>query len=312
MRKTLFWIILLTLQCLTVNAFAASSGTFMVFDTTFSDALVNYRSSEMINDYLNNKQARMNPDNTISTKGLTELHISGSAPFDRTQFGKIIRDTAGYKLYVVDLRQEAHAYLNSAPMTWYAENDWINKGLTDQQAEAADQKRIDWLALQNNVTVYTDKKQTKALHVEVISATDEEFFVRSFQIAYKRFFVADHLAPSDETIDAFVKYCDDLPNNSWLHFHCRGGTGRTTTFMVLYDTLKNADKVALYDIIERQAAVPPNDNILTAADLEAGTEKEALFKLRSAAVKKFYDFARARLATGYKGGWLDWVAGKRG
>ena len=284
----------------------------MVFDTTFSDTLANYRTSEMINDTLTNKQARMNPDNAISTTGLTELHSSGSAPFDRTQFSKIIRDTAGYKLYVIDLSQEAHAYLNSAPLTWYAANDWINKGLTDKQAEEADQKRIDWLAVQNNVTVYTDEKQSKALHVEVISATDEEFFVRSFQIAYKRFFVSDHMAPNDETIDAFVKYCDDLPNNSWLHFHCRVGTGRTTTFMVLYDTLKNADKVTLYDIIERQAAVPPNYNVLTAADLATGTEKEALLKQRSAAIKKFYDFARALLTTGYKGGWLDWVAGKRG
>ena len=254
MKKTAFIIIMLVLLYSTFIALAAGGNIFMVFDTNFS-VLEHYRSSDTINDALNSRQSRMNPDNVISTTGLAGLHISGSAPFDRNQLSQIIHDTAGYKLYVIDLRQEAHAYLNSAPMTWYAENDWINNGLSDKQAGESDKKRIDWLASQTNVTVYTDKNQTTALHVEVLSATDEETFVRSFQIVYKRFFVTDHCAPNDETIDAFVKFCDDLPKNSWLHFHCRGGDGRTATFMVLYDALKNADKVSLYDIVERQAAV---------------------------------------------------------
>ncbi|MFA6075503.1 MAG: hypothetical protein WCV63_05265 [Negativicutes bacterium] len=316
MRKIFYCLIMTIVLFGASGALAAGNGVFMVFDTNFSDALANYRSSDMMSDALNSKQAQMNPDNAISTKGLTDLHISGSAPFDRTQLSKLVQNTAGYKLYVVDLRQEAHAYLNSAPITWYADNDWINKGLTDKQAAESDKKRIDWLATQGNVTIYTDKKQSRALHVEVISATDEEAFVRSFQVAYKRFFVSDHMAPNNDTIDAFVKFCDALPKNSWLHFHCRGGDGRTTTFMVLYDALKNADKVSLYDIIERQAAVPPNYNILTKADLgavddnEARPAVEALFKERSAAVKKFYNFARARLTTGYKGSWIEWVSEK--
>lgn len=308
MKKLISCLGLITVLC-SASIVMAANPVFMVFDTTF-DRLSNYRTSDMIANTLNSEQSRMNPDNAISTSGLADLHISGSAPLDRTQMKGLIQDTAGYKLYIIDLRQEAHAYLNSAPITWYADNDWINKGLSDKQAAEADKKRIEWLAQQDNVKIYTDKQQTRALRVAVISATDEETFVRSFQVAYKRFFVSDHMAPDNETIDAFVKYCDELPENAWLHFHCRGGSGRTTVFMAMYDMLKNADKVSMYDIVMRQAAVAPKYNIFSADDLEAGSEKTKLQKERSVIIKKFYDFSRARLTAGYKGSWLEWVSGK--
>ena len=36
------------------------------------------------------------------------------------------------------------------------------------------------------------------------------------------------------------------------HFHCKEGIGRTTTFMIMYDIMKNYKEVSLNDIIKRQ------------------------------------------------------------
>ena len=42
------------------------------------------------------------------------------------------------------------------------------------------------------------------------------------------------------------------PKNTWLHFHCKQGIGRTTTFMIMYDMMKNSKEVTADDIIKRQ------------------------------------------------------------
>lgn len=50
----------------------------------------------------------------------------------------------------------------------------------------------------------------------------------------------------------FITFVNNQPENSWLHFHCKAGIGRTTTFMIMYDIMKNCNDVSLYDIITRQ------------------------------------------------------------
>ena len=53
-------------------------------------------------------------------------------------------------------------------------------------------------------------------------------------------------------IDYFIDFVQSQPNGSWLHFHCKEGIGRTTTFMIMYDIMKNHKDVELNDIIKRQ------------------------------------------------------------
>jgi hypothetical protein len=53
-----------------------------------------------------------------------------------------------------------------------------------------------------------------------------------------------------------------LPENAWAHFHCEAGLGRTTTFMVLYDMLRNANRVSLEDIVQRQKILSHGYDVL--------------------------------------------------
>ena len=50
----------------------------------------------------------------------------------------------------------------------------------------------------------------------------------------------------------FIDFVNNQPENTWLHFHCKAGIGRTTTFMIMYDIVKNCKEVKLNDIIARQ------------------------------------------------------------
>ena len=303
--------LLLGLMMLAGGITLAATNIFMCYDLPDRVPTDNYRTAEILADALDKAQSGNNPDMIISTKGLRELRCSGSASLSRSGMKTVIHDSAGYKLYIVDLRQEAHAYLNSAPITWYADGDWVNKGLSDNAIVKSDNSRIVQLAAESNVAIYSDNKQARLLYIDVISVTDEETFVRSFNVSYVRYFVADRMAPDNATIDKFVAFCAALPKNAWLHFHCRDGYGRTTTFMVMYDMLKNADRVSMADIVERQAAVAPNYNILSASDLTDKNGKESSFKERALMAQAFYDYCSARLTNGYQGTWSAWLKGNK-
>src|SRR5205823_3844423 len=51
----------------------------------------------------------------------------------------------------------------------------------------------------------------------------------------------------------------DAAECAHLHFHCRGGKGRTAVFMALFDMLRNARRDSFDAVIERQAALGAYD-----------------------------------------------------
>ncbi|TNJ61367.1 hypothetical protein FE784_34405 [Paenibacillus hemerocallicola] len=69
------------------------------------------------------------------------------------------------------------------------------------------------------------------------------------------FFVTDHHRPHDEVVDQFVRYVEALPERTWQHFHCRGGVGRTTTFILMYEMMKNSGSVDYEDFLIRHQLI---------------------------------------------------------
>src|SRR5262249_7367517 len=97
--------------------------------------------------------------------------------------------------------------------------------------------------------------------------------------------------PTDEEVDRFVGAVRGLSADAWAHFHCRAGKGRTTTFMALYDMLRDAKTVSLQAIVDRQSLLVGDYNLLQPAPDETGA-KVAVFQDRAAFVRAFYDYAR--------------------
>jgi Inositol hexakisphosphate len=106
-----------------------------------------------------------------------------------------------------------------------------------------------------------------------------------------RLTVTDHARPLDEEVDRFILAVRALPQNAWAHFHCEAGRGRTTTFMVLYDMLRNAARASLEDIVRRQKLLGYDYDVLRPA--EPGNWKAPYTDDRAAFVRAFYNYARA-------------------
>ncbi|MDO5518471.1 MAG: protein tyrosine phosphatase, partial [Clostridium sp.] len=67
-------------------------------------------------------------------------------------------------------------------------------------------------------------------------------------------------------------------------FHCKEGIGRTTTFMIFYDMIKNYKDVPADDIINRQIAL---------ADFDANDIRLLTSERRIGLYNSFYNYLKA-------------------
>lgn len=255
-----------------------------------------------------------------NTAGLDNLWMSGSGAPSVAGFqlikNKIQQMTGGSVGAVIDLdlRQESHGYINDEAMTLTAINDWGNSGKTNQQALAAEQDWLHRIQKEGLITQVLTPKQFKAGEytqgklVRIHALATEQKIAELTGMQYVRLMVTDHMAPGDADVDAFVELIRNLPTNAWLHIHCRGGDGRTTTFMVMYDMLNNADTVTFDEILKRQASVRPYYDLYYID--RSTSERNAYYKKRLEFLKQFYLFAQAYLK-GYPETWSVWKKGVR-
>lgn len=197
-----------------------------------------------------------------SREGLDNLPISGSAQFSEKSLALILKTLKNpTNLSIVDLRQESHGFLDGMAISWYLPRNWINIGQSLQKIELLENNLLKNLSNQNHVTIHKIVKKDAEGHqtpetthttVKVQFVLSEKQLVEQFGINYLRIPIADHTRPTDEIVDQFIQFVRGLPQNHWLHFHCSAGVGRTTTFMIMYDMMKNAKTVKFDDIINRQ------------------------------------------------------------
>lgn len=208
------------------------------------------------NDYDIPKHFRKSTDiiNTQSNKdinisGLNTLNISGSQQFSEYNLPLIINSIGpSFRIIVVDLRQESHGFINGSPISWANALNDANKGLTFDQVMIDEYAKLKSIKLNVPITFYNHKNMT----IIPKKVEDENHLVNSKSLSYIRIPVTDGKIPTDDMVDYFVLLVKSQPKNTWLHFHCKQGIGRTTTFMIMYDMMKNSKEVSADDIINRQ------------------------------------------------------------
>ncbi len=245
----------------------------------------------------------------VST-GLADLHASGGGEFTTDGFKLLLGRTRG-PVTVFDLRQETHIFVNGLPISWFATHDWANVGRTHNEIEADEAARVKSLKAGSKIVVHPGAAIKKPgatssapENVTVEHASTERDIVEPNRAAYVRLTVTDHARPLDEEVDRFILAVRTMPKNGWAHFHCEAGRGRTTTFMVLYDMLRNANRVSLEDIVRRQQLLGYDYDVLRPAD--PGNWKAPYTDDRIAFVRAFYRYAHANPG-GQPQLWSEWL-----
>lgn len=249
--------------------------------------------------------------------GLEQEWVSGSGVPRAVEFMQLsgiiahLTDGAATHIIDIDLRQESHGYLNGEAITLAEKHDWINRGKSNATALADEANWLHELRTQATIPNVLPAKNFKegqlsaGNSVVVTSVQSEEEAANAARLDYVRLMVTDHLGPNDFTADQFVALVDAQDNHTWFHIHCRGGDGRTTTFLAMYDMLKNANRVSFADILHRQAAVSPFYDLFQMQ--HSDPELTRYYKARLLFLQQFYRYSQARLH-GYRGPWSKWKA----
>ncbi len=243
-----------------------------------------------------------------SRLGLEELRASGSAQFCE-QGLQALKAKLPPGVVVVDLRQESHGFVNGVAVSWYGVRNWANLGKSALWVQSEEIKLLQGLLAAGRATLAPmlykgpDFVDTlgEPINLTVTRVASEGRLCAAQGLGYLRLAVPDHRRPDDAEVEAFLRLWRRLPPEAWLHFHCRAGKGRTTTFLAMCDMLKNAGRVSQEDIGRRQ-------QLLGGIDLLGGKDqkgwKAPYGQERGEFLKEFYEFARQ----GAAGNWSDWLA----
>jgi Inositol hexakisphosphate len=247
---------------------------------------------------------------TPATVGLIDLHASGSGEFTAGNLKLLLGRMHG-PVTIFDLRQETHIFANRLPVSWYAPRDWANVGRSQTEIEEAEAAWVKSLGPGSEIAIrpghpvkHGNADSVARQQVIVKEASIERDLVSSTGTSYVRVAVTDHTRPLDEAVDRFIVAVRAIPENAWAHFHCEAGLGRTTTFMVLYDMLRNATRVSLEDIVRRQAILSHGYDVLQPAG--PGNWKAPYMAERAEFIRAFYDYARAN-PNGRPQIWSEWL-----
>nr|ADG23213.1 PTP-like phytase [uncultured microorganism] len=258
---------------------------------------------------------RVEPEDEPPTReGLDNLRISGSAQCTAAGFASLYTKLSaaaaapGAPIYDVDLRQESHGFADGLPVSWHKKNNLANEGKTPEEVALDEEERL--AGISGVATTFVPRGKTDKGRVEAVSfapqnVQTEKEVVEAIGFRYVRFYVTDRTQPDTETIEAFLDFVESLPGDAWLHFHCRAGHGRTTTFMAMYDMIRNPG-IPAETIIERQHLIGGAD--LTAMKDEEWKNERIIQRLET--LKLFSEYVRARHAGETTLRWGEWIEGR--
>ena len=238
------------------------------------------------------------------------VHMSGSAQFSAGQFhdlAETLREKVpGEQVYVIDLREESHAFLNGIAVSWYGSNNQVNKGMPLEEVLADEKARFGALPGQT-IQVYKKSSRKKTgsstrkseAEITVETVMYEEELAEQEGFGYLRIPVTDHTFPTPDEVDMCINFVKSIdPNHSHLHFHCHAGRGRTGIYMMLYEKMRNPG-MSNETIVERQVSTGSSNPMKSGSneDSESALKMSLLFR-----------YVEENQAAGYPVSWSEWLA----
>ena len=297
-----------------VPAYAQHPETFFRLDSGYKKAGKPLKNLRFLKEgeYLLSpvsKKNNVDPFFVPSTAGMDALHISGSEQYSEEQFRELagqLRKMAGDDpVYIIDLRQESHGFLNGIPVSWYGNDNEQNIGMDLAEVEADEQKRFGSLP-GTTITAYSaDSKKARSMEIPVETWMTEKELAESEGFGYLRLPATDHEWADPELIDKFIAFVKTLnTDHVWLHFHCQAGMGRTGTFMCIYDMMKNPG-VPLEDIVLRQAMTGSSYLLYPGIP---GEKKQEKYRKKSDNIRLVYEYIQENRDSNYEVTWSEWLS----
>ena len=249
-------------------------------------------------DEMENKKNEM-PRNFRDLESLG-INAIASAQFSESQLQEVRKKYPDDKITIVDLRGESHGFINGEPVTWHTvfEKDNQDKALSEISTNESD--HLNAAAKDQQITVNKILKKDRVngwykeispTVIDVNQAISEKDLAKKNGFEYQRFPIRDLDVPNETEFTRMVNFIKTLPQDQKLYVHCAGGKGRTGTFLVLLDIIKNGKTTELKEIFKRQ-------NKLGAARLDKISTEESwnkkIAQTRLKIIENFYKTETAK------------------
>ncbi len=227
----------------------------------------------------------------VDLTGLRDLQVSGGPVPDFSELKEQLAHVK-QKIIVVDTIRHFHGYIKT-PL--HSE--------TPTTLLSYDRGKPDLRHKMRRILL------TGSLEKKVDQVVPEKETAEKYGFDYEYIIIDSRIKTPDPHVDEFVAFMDSLPENVWVHFHCRLGKGRTSMALIMYDIMKNAPQVSLDDIVHRQHLLG-SENLLDVSHKEGGTYDSCALIRRKQFIEDFYKFVTQRKAGGIQK-WSVWHASQK-
>lgn len=253
---------------------------------------------------------------------------SGSAQLSTKQLEFVASRVGADRLIIVDLRNESHGFIGSIPCSWFRCRNLINLGKSSADVESAEnymllglrrrdatkQIRIHRVKVKLRGSIYGSEEVSVEESVTRTEIRSEREICQALGIEYRRFPVVDHNRPEDEIVDAFVELCTNSSSTDWIHFHCKGGRGRSTCFMLMLDMIRIRSRNKTPDSFEtmvRNHKEIGGSDLLRFSTCKNKEWKRGAHIRRLLLLRRFYEYCLCKEGLGNRS-WSQWVSQFKG
>lgn len=229
------------------------------------------------------------------------FRISGSAQMTEKQIENLVyflrklTGEADMPIYVVDLRHELHGFYQDLPIYVWDENYWEH--MERLVSEGYERSYFDNLNTLDEVPYYPVIEKIKGkryfevesrMYPKKYPVSREEDVCDRLGIKYFRIPILDRDRPDHFTVNAILKFFKSVPKNAWIHVHCHGGKGRTSTFLLMYHLYRKKED-NLEAVVKRHAETGSVDLLNKVADVKPHANES-----RKQFIRDFFSFSQAR------------------
>lgn len=264
----------------------------------------------------------------INTEGLDSLHVSGSSQPSPNEMDEVKKFWGKRRVHWIALRKEEVVAVEPKDggaivlsllhrLKWWSGEDARGQISVDQ-IHAAERAAIEALKQQEKVTLFGNRDLDPSLekgeayelwyglNIDVDKVYTLQELVEKRGMIYHRV-IDNKFGPiSWDSIDHLVSILKEVPVNDAVHMHCKKGQSRTTIAMVIFDMMRNADKVRGEEIIRRQGPFGLGGASLEADQVTPGKGGTPYKDSWEKILLTFYDYCLANKASNYAVAFSVW------